>query len=261
VLVEVAPQPREPGAVGPVGRQRPSFSTRSAAEPARTSMAIEHQLGSAWCSTLNKVLALAATEVVLVLRNKTVAVSSVVLPVAPGVFWVFTFPHGGPGDVGNGRRAAARRRLAMTVYVTATQTVVARRHRRVLTRLRTSGVSDTGVLVATVAPGVAIGLVQLAVFAVINAVAGARARADHDVAAHVRAARRGDRALDHAVGGVVAGPAGRTGGVDQATHPARVRRLDVVDGARRAAGGRRAAGVAGRVRGAGPAPVPVDPRH
>lgn len=42
----------------------------------------------------DRVLALAATEAKLVLRNKTVAVSSVILPVALGIFWIFSFSGG-----------------------------------------------------------------------------------------------------------------------------------------------------------------------
>jgi len=118
---------------------------------------------------MNKALALAATETKLVLRNKTVAVSSVVLPLALGLFWVFSF--GGDADPVSSAVVVALQLavgLSMGIYVTATQTLVARRHTRVLTRLRTSGLSDTELLVATVAPSVAIGGVQLAIFALIN---------------------------------------------------------------------------------------------
>ena len=41
-----------------------------------------------------------------------------------------------------------------------------------------SGISDTGLLVAMMAPGVAIGLIQLLLFTVINAIAGAPLPAD-----------------------------------------------------------------------------------
>jgi ABC-2 type transport system permease protein len=62
--------------------------------------------------------------------------------------------------------------VGMTVYVTTTLTVVARRHTRVLKRLRTSGISDAGLLVAIIAPTVAVGLLQLVLFVPFNAYMG-----------------------------------------------------------------------------------------
>ncbi|MHA6797138.1 ABC transporter permease [Pseudonocardia bannensis] len=124
-------------------------------------------------SDAGRVLALAGTELRLVLRNKTVAVSSIVVPLAVGVFWAFSF--GASTQPGMTAMAVALQLsivLAMGIYVTATQTVVGRRHNRVLKRLRTSGISDTGLLVATVAPAVVIGLVQLGIFGIIHAVIG-----------------------------------------------------------------------------------------
>jgi ABC-2 type transport system permease protein len=121
-----------------------------------------------------RVLALASTEVQLILRNRTVAVSSIVVPLALGVFWAFTFNSG--GDPAMQAVVVALQlavALGMGVYVTATQTVVARRHASVLKRLRTSGLSDGGLLAATVAPSVVLGLFQLLVFAAINVATGA----------------------------------------------------------------------------------------
>jgi ABC-2 type transport system permease protein len=68
--------------------------------------------------------------------------------------------------------------VGMTVYVTTTLTVVARRHTRVLKRLRTSGISDAGLLTATIAPTVAIGLLQLVLFVPFNAYMGVPVPAD-----------------------------------------------------------------------------------
>jgi ABC-2 type transport system permease protein len=121
-----------------------------------------------------RVLALATAEVRLILRNKTVAVSSLVLPLGLGVLWAFQF-----GGVDDPARQAVSLSLqlavalAMGVYFTATQTLVARRHSRVLKRMRTSGLSDRGLLVATLAPSVVLGVVQLVVFAVVNVGTGA----------------------------------------------------------------------------------------
>ncbi|MGH3566733.1 MAG: ABC transporter permease [Pseudonocardia sp.] len=126
----------------------------------------------------DRIIVLATTEAKLVFRNKTVAVSSVVLPVVLGIFWLFSFSDGDQRRWGSIIALQLAVVLAMSVYVTATQTVVARRHHRVLKRLRTSGISDTGLLVATVAPGVAVGLIQLLIFTVINVSAGAPLPAD-----------------------------------------------------------------------------------
>lgn len=63
--------------------------------------------------------------------------------------------------------------LVMGIYVTATQTVVARRHAKVLKRMRTAGISDAGLLVATLAAPVVLGLVQLVIFVVIDVASGA----------------------------------------------------------------------------------------
>jgi ABC-2 type transport system permease protein len=121
-----------------------------------------------------RVLALAATEVRLIMRNRTVAVSSILLPVGLGVFWAAQFR--GDGDPARQAVSIALQlavAMGMGIYVTATQTLVARRHARVLKRMRTSNLSDGGLLVATVTPSVVLGLLQLAVFAVVNVVTGA----------------------------------------------------------------------------------------
>jgi ABC-2 type transport system permease protein len=121
-----------------------------------------------------RVLALATTEVRLILRNKTVAVSSVVLPIGLGVLWAFQF--GGVDDPARHAVSITLQlavALAMGVYLTATQTLVARRHSGVLKRMRTSGLSDRGLIVATLAPTVVLGVVQLVVFAVVNVGTGA----------------------------------------------------------------------------------------
>lgn len=115
-----------------------------------------------------RVLALAATEARLVLRNRTVAVSSLLLPLGLGIFWAFTFGDGGSGAIVLALQLGVV--LSMGIYVTATQVLVARRHSGVLKRMRTSSLSDRGLLVATVTPSVLLGIAQLAVFAGFGAV-------------------------------------------------------------------------------------------
>jgi ABC-2 type transport system permease protein len=125
-----------------------------------------------------RVLTLAMTELRLMVRNRTVAVSAILLPLGLGLFWAYSFS----GDDPRTQAVVVALQLAvvlgMGIYVTATQTLVARRQARVLKRMRTSAVSDTGLLVATVAPAVALGVAQLVVFGVIDAFAGVPAPAE-----------------------------------------------------------------------------------
>jgi ABC-2 type transport system permease protein len=119
-------------------------------------------------ATMPRVATLASTETQLVVRNRTLLIGSVIVPLALGVFWLFTFS--------SGRAVVPPLQFGMAiglgVYVTATQTLVARRHSLVLKRLRTTGLPDNGILVATVAPAVVVGVALLAVFTVLDAVMG-----------------------------------------------------------------------------------------
>lgn len=122
---------------------------------------------------MRKTMALTAAELRLALRNRTLVFSTLLVPLALGVFWAWSF--GRDPEPGAARLIVALQLavvLGMGVYVTSTITVVARRHARVLGRLRTSGLSDGGLLAATVAPAVVIAAVQLAVFAGVDAVTG-----------------------------------------------------------------------------------------
>ena len=115
-------------------------------------------------------LALAAVETRLVLRNRTLLVSSLILPLFLGVFWILTFNReGGAGAVLALQVAVA---LGMGLYVSATQTLVARRQSKVLKRLRTTGLTDGGLVAAVIAPSVVIALGQLVIFTVIDVVIG-----------------------------------------------------------------------------------------
>lgn len=127
---------------------------------------------------LSRTLALAAVEVRTVLRNRTVAVSSVLIPIGLGLFWAYSF-----GDPDPARSAVVISLqlavvLGMGVYVTAAQTLVVRRQARVLKRMRTTALSDAQVLAGTLAPSLVLGLAQLVVFAVIDVVFGVPLPAD-----------------------------------------------------------------------------------
>jgi ABC-2 type transport system permease protein len=124
-----------------------------------------------------KVFALARTEVQLVLRNRTLAVSALLVPIALGVFWAFSFGRG-PEIWPMVVSLQLAVTFGMGLYIAATQTIVARRHSRVLKRMRTSGISDGGLLAATLAPSIALSVVQLLVFAVIDGIFGMPLPAD-----------------------------------------------------------------------------------
>lgn len=117
----------------------------------------------------SRVLALATTETRLVLRNRTLLVSTLVMPVGLGLFWALTF---------NGQSASAVLALqiaiavGMGLYVTATQTLVARRQTKVLKRLRTSSLGDGGLLVAVIAPSAVIAFGQILIFLALDVYAG-----------------------------------------------------------------------------------------
>jgi ABC-2 type transport system permease protein len=123
-------------------------------------------------SGAGRALALAAVEVRTVLRNRTTAVTSIVVPTGLGLFWAVTV--GAPDPEGATAVVALQLAvvLAMSVYVTATQTLVARRQARVLKRMQTTSLSDAEVLIGTLAPCLVLGIAQLAVFAVVDVAAG-----------------------------------------------------------------------------------------
>lgn len=124
-------------------------------------------------SHAGRVRALATAELTLVIRNRTTAITSLALPVAVGLLYVLTFS---PGDDPRLWAVVVALQLAVTlgmgVYLTATQVVVARRHARVLKRLRSTGLSDAGLLTALIVPSVLIGLVQLVIYLVVDLVTG-----------------------------------------------------------------------------------------
>jgi ABC-2 type transport system permease protein len=131
-----------------------------------------------------KAVALALAETRLMLRNRTVAVSSVVLPLALGAMFAYTFRSGSddgavpPFVFASLVASQLAVVVGMTVYVTATQTVVARRHSLVLKRMRTSGLPDGGLLAATLAPCLVIALVQLLLFVPFDLYIGVPAPVD-----------------------------------------------------------------------------------
>jgi ABC-2 type transport system permease protein len=120
---------------------------------------------------MNKIMALVAAESRLLIRNRTIAVTAFVVPLAMGAFFMWNFSNAGEPlllVLAVALQVAAV--IAMSVYTTATLILVTRRQNRVLKRMRTSGISDTGLLVATIAPGVLVGLIVLLLFIPLDAV-------------------------------------------------------------------------------------------
>jgi ABC-2 type transport system permease protein len=124
-------------------------------------------------SAAGRALTLAATEVRLLVRNRTTAISSLFLPVAFGAFFAWSFdPAGGNALWGTVVALQLVMTFAMAVYMTLTQTVVARRQARVLKRMRTSGLSDGGLLAAVSGPVVGVALVHLVIYAAVDVLLG-----------------------------------------------------------------------------------------
>lgn len=128
------------------------------------------------------VLALGLTEVKLLVRNRTAAFSALLMPALFGVFFAFQFSGNADGAGWNPWGLILALQLAftfgLTVYATITQTVVGRRQSGVLKRLRTSSLTDNGILAALTGPALAVTAVHLVVFLVANPLLGAPAPAD-----------------------------------------------------------------------------------
>jgi ABC-type multidrug transport system permease subunit len=141
-----------------------------------TRSAIDHSslphLGSGG-SARRRVLALAAAEARLLLRNRTAVLSSMLLPLA-------VVAAVGAITVSNGSRIDGPGLIASAIGVTLTfvtfynlvTTFVARREELVLQRMRTGELTDAEVLLGTAVPTLLVTVVQIALVAVAVAVLG-----------------------------------------------------------------------------------------
>jgi ABC-2 type transport system permease protein len=124
---------------------------------------------------VNRVAALARVELILLLRNKTAASMALVMPLVLGV--VFAFLRNGDDWL-----APITTQLlvvqALTVYVSTTTALVARRQDLSLKRLRSGEAAEPVILAGVLAPMVLLGLVQGTVLVGIALVAGAPMPAD-----------------------------------------------------------------------------------
>jgi ABC-2 type transport system permease protein len=124
------------------------------------------------------VTALAGTELRLVVRNRPVAFTAIVMPLVLGFAWIYSFR---PQDTAGWALLGGLQLttvLGMTVYATAAGTLVQRRDTLVLKRFRTSALSDGELLTANVLPAMIFGVVQVLIMAGVDAVAGAPLPAD-----------------------------------------------------------------------------------
>ena len=120
------------------------------------------------------VLALARAELKLLLRNTTVAISSIFVPIVVGLFAGFNLPAGaGPQAWAVAISLQLLMVLGFTVYFTTTAALAARREDRYLKRLRSGEASDAVILSGLLAPAVVLGLLQCALMLVISRFMGA----------------------------------------------------------------------------------------
>ncbi|WP_235484150.1 ABC transporter permease [Frigoribacterium sp. Leaf172] len=105
-------------------------------------------------------LAIAVAELRMLVRNRTVALCALLLPLA---FGALTFAVGSYGTGGMLAGVQIIGMLGLGVYVTATTTLAARRQSLHLKRLRSGSVSDAGIIGGLVLPVVAVSLAQLVI--------------------------------------------------------------------------------------------------
>jgi len=118
--------------------------------------------------------AIAAAEIRMLFRNRTVALSALVVPVAFAAVFIVLDAYGSTGALAS---VVVVTIMAMGTYVTATTTLAARRQALWLKRLRGGTVTDAGVLAGLVGPVAAVTLLQLAVVLTVLAVRDAPAQA------------------------------------------------------------------------------------
>ncbi|WP_152970245.1 hypothetical protein [Frigoribacterium sp. RIT-PI-h] len=94
-------------------------------------------------------VAIGVAELRMLVRNRTVALSALLLPLAFGA-GTFLFDLYGTGGMLAGVQIVGM--VGLGVYITATTTLAARRQSLYLKRLRSGSVSDTGITAGLVPP-------------------------------------------------------------------------------------------------------------
>jgi ABC-2 type transport system permease protein len=120
-------------------------------------------------SARRRVLALAAAEMRLLLRNRTAVMSSVLLPLAVvAAVGAITVSNGGTVDGPGLLVSALGITLTFVTFYNLVTTFVARREERVLQRMRTGELTDGEVLLGTSVPTLLVTVVQIALVAVAD---------------------------------------------------------------------------------------------
>ena len=120
-----------------------------------------------------RVLALAAAETRLLLRNRTAVVSSVLLPLAlVAAVAAITVSNGGAVDGPGLVASAIGVTLTFVTFYGLVTTFVARREELVLQRMRTGELTDAEILLGTAVPALLVTVVQIVLVAVGVAVLG-----------------------------------------------------------------------------------------
>lgn len=113
-------------------------------------------------------IAIATAELTMLIRNRLVAASAILIPLLFGAYLVFN-PVGG-GGAGTVAVLQIMVMCAMGVYVTATTTLAARRQTLLLKRLRSGATPDAAIIAGLTLPLIAISVVQIgAILAVLGA--------------------------------------------------------------------------------------------
>jgi ABC-2 type transport system permease protein len=124
-------------------------------------------------SARRRVLALAAAETRLLLRNRTAVASSVLLPVAMvAAVGAIAVSNGGTVDGPGLIASAIGVTLTYVAFYNLVTTFVARREELVLQRMRTGELTDAEVLLGTAVPTLLVTVVQVVLVAVGVAVLG-----------------------------------------------------------------------------------------
>lgn len=109
--------------------------------------------------------AIARAELLMLLRNRTVLASAVLLPVAFGAFFVFSGARNGSAAYASACIVVGL--SAMGTYSVSTTTLAARRQSHFLKRLRSAVPSDAHILLGTTLPVLVVNVVQLSIVLVV----------------------------------------------------------------------------------------------
>lgn len=105
-------------------------------------------------------LAIAVAELRMLVRNRTVALCALLLPLG---FGAVTYAFDSYGTAGMLAGVQIIGMVGLGVYITATTTLAARRQSLHLKRLRSGAVGDAGIIAGLVLPVVAVSVAQLAI--------------------------------------------------------------------------------------------------